>query len=132
MLKLFLGPSVPRAEALAAAKRPPVYPIEVVALVDTGASTTCIDPSVAHALGLTMTGYLDLKTVSSGAVPVRAARYDIQVLFPWSPPFSIAFEMPVVATDLTHLGVQALLGRVFPSRCLLVWNGPEDSMTFAF
>jgi hypothetical protein len=132
IVKLFLGPSVPRAEALAAAGRPPVYPIEVASLVDTGASTTCIDKSVAEQLGLIVTAYLDLKTVSSGDVLIPAARYEVQILFPWGPPFLIASEIPVVATELAHLGVRALLSRDVLSRCVLIWNGPEDSLTVCF
>jgi hypothetical protein len=72
IVNLFVGPSVPRTEALAAAGRPPVFPIEISALVDTGASTTLIDDSVAEELGLTVTGYLDLRTVSTGELLVTA------------------------------------------------------------
>lgn len=46
IIKLFVGSSLPHLETLAALDRPTVYPIEVAALIDTGASTTCIDKKV--------------------------------------------------------------------------------------
>ena len=132
IVKLFVGPSLPYLEALAELGRPTVYPIEVAALIDTGASTTCIDKSVAKTLGLIVTGHLDLKTVSSGEAFIPTLRHDVQILFPWSPPFSIASATPVAATELRHLGITMLLGRDVLSRCMLIWNGPEDSLTFCF
>jgi hypothetical protein len=132
VVSLYVGPSAPRAEALATAGRPPVYPIEVSALIDTGAALTCIEPSIAADLNLPMTGERYVHTASSGDEPLPSATYDVQLYLPWMPPLVIASQLPVVALDLRHLGVRMLLGRDVLSRGLLIYNGPEDQLTLAY
>src|SRR4051794_34187179 len=90
VVPLYVGPSAPRAEALEAAGRPPVYPIVVTALIDTGAAMTCIEPSIAADLNLSMTGVRYVHTASTGGEPSPSATYDVQLYIPWAPLVVIA------------------------------------------
>jgi hypothetical protein len=65
-----------RADALLAANQvvPPLQRMN--ALIDTGASCTCVDPAIISALGLTPTGSTQMLTPSTGAQPHTTDQYD--------------------------------------------------------
>ena len=71
--------SDPRRAALVAASRPVPNPILINGLLDTGASSTCIDPAVMQALGLTPTGFVPIVTPSTGSTPHMCEQYDVSI-----------------------------------------------------
>lgn len=131
-----IGVSEARRAALTAASEaiPNVVPIR--AIIDTGASSTCVDPSVLKtALNLTPTGNTTVVTPSTGNQPVNVDQYDICLLVPANPnetPFYIA-NLPVVCMELLgSQGFHALIGRDVLARCIFSYNGSIGWFTLAY
>jgi Aspartyl protease len=134
IIHVAVGPSATQAKLLEQAGRPPVLPILIQALVDTGARSTYVDFTVASDLGLTPTGESEVNSVTSGPQPALALTYDVQLQLvgPGPPHLIAATNLRVVALDLREFGVRLLLGRDVLARCLLIYNGPSDQFTFSF
>lgn len=127
--------STPRRAALLS-KGLPVPPARTVrALVDTGASCTCVDPAVLKALGLAPTGSVMVNTPSTGNVPHQVDQYDANIVIfaasnqmPYTPA-----PLPVVAVELfTQQGIHVLIGRDVLAGCVLHYNGSQGVFTLAY
>ena len=130
----FVGVSAARQAALQAAGQQVPMPVRIRALVDTGASATCIDPSVPVALGLTPTGNISMTTPSTGTTPHSADVYDVALLIPGPtfPPLTLP-TIPVAAVDLLQAqGFHALIGRDILGACVFHYNGAVGTFTLAF
>lgn len=129
-----VGVSQPRAAALKTAGQsiPQLMPIR--ALVDTGASCTCVDPSILTELNLTPTGIVNLNTPSTGTTPQQAEQFDVALFIPAPNGLPLFIKtMPVVASQLlASQGFHALLGRDVLSQCLFAYNGEFGVFTLAF
>lgn len=135
ILNAIVTVSEARASALRAAEQPIPTPVPIRALVDTGASCTCIDPSVLAALDLTPTGQVGLNTASSGQTPHSADQYDVGFVIPTGGGSSVPLflrTIPVVETELLPQGFHALLGRDILAQCILIYNGDIGFFTLAF
>lgn len=123
----YVAVSNPRGQALQAAGQPIPAPVPIQALVDTGASGTCIDPAVLSQLQIPQSGSVMVHTPTTGATPAAAAQYDVALIIPGAtsndPP--LVFEtIPVMASQLHQAqGIHALIGRDILSRCVLLYNG---------
>lgn len=83
--------------------------VTITALLDTGASTTCIAPAVAAALGLPIFGMRPMASATHAAVPVPLYICDLIIPFPGTT-HHIARGLPVL--EFTPPSTfQALLGR---------------------
>jgi len=126
--------SQPRAAALTAAGQQ-IPPAQLMnALVDTGASCTCVDPTIIQALGLTPTGNTSIHTPSTGATPHFTDQYDASLRIystTTQPPLEIPL-IPVIASDLHAQGIDALIGRDVLRFCLLNYDGQSEFFTVAF
>jgi hypothetical protein len=104
-----------------------------VALVDTGATLTCVHEPLLKELGLNPSG-----TVMGGtaAGQVQQALYMVRLTFPllgWT------VDLQVVGVNLSGQSTNteppqplaALLGRNLLQQCLLVWNGPGGFWTLS-
>lgn len=124
-----------RAAALRASGKPVPDVVPIQALVDTGASCTCVDPSVLAALMLSPTGSVRINTPSTGNQPQDADQYDVGLAIP-GPPGAIPLYLatvPVVAAELLQQHqIHALIGRDILSACVLVYNGTMGWFTLAF
>jgi len=135
VLSAFVAVSQARHAALTAAGQPVPSPVPIRALVDTGASCTCVDASVLAALGLTPTGSTQMMTPSTGATPHEALQYDVALAIPAAPPNPQPFykhTLPVVGSELSIQGIDALIGRDILKDCLLTYNGVVGFFTLAF
>lgn len=130
-----LGVSQARRSALVAAQQPVPSPIQIQALIDTGASGTCVDPSVLAQLGLTPTGSTLINTPTTGAQPVQADTYDVSLsiyALQGHPPLTHQ-TIPVVQAELlASQGFHALIGRDVLKECLLTYDGRSGLFSLAF
>lgn len=132
MVELYVGVSRPRREALEDAKQQVPQPIKIRGLVDTGASGTCVDSQALSSLGLSPTGQVPIHTPSTGGTPTLRPQYDVSITLS-HPDISMTMgEMPVIESQLSMQGIQALIGRDVLRQCLFVYNGEEDQFMLAF
>jgi hypothetical protein len=134
LLTAYIGVSQARHAALTAAGMPVPHGIQIQALIDTGASGSCVDPAILQALGLTPTGVTTICTPSSQAYP--AQQYDVGIAVPGATATHIPFlapNVPVIAAQLSApQGFQALFGRDLLADCLFLYNGPIGYFTLAW
>jgi hypothetical protein len=119
------------------AEQPPQQvsaPRQIRALIDTGASNTCVDPSVLTALGLTPTGTVSVVTPTTGATPAECDQYDVGIVIPApnGPPFVVGTIAVTAHEFLNAQGFHALIGRDVLSRCLFGYNGTTGLFTLAY
>lgn len=135
MIGMVIMVSAAKQAALQAAGQPIPTGQPVQALIDTGASHTCIDPMVFTALGLQPTGSVPMHTPSTGTTPMAADTYDITLVIP-GPQGAIPFvrqNIQVSAADLFHAqGFHVLLGRDILSQLLMTYNGSAGFFVLAY
>ena len=96
------------------------------ALVDTGASTSCIDAKLAKVLRLRI---IDRKPM--GGVHGYEDT-DIHLAYLFVPSLELPYAGPVCALPLSdNFGVAAILGRDFLSRCIMHYDGITGRVTIA-
>ena len=124
-----------RYAALTAAGQPIPALVPLRALVDTGASCTCVDPALISALGITPTGSIQVHTPSTGATPHTASQYDVSLVIPGAtagtPPY-VLHTIAVTEAALATQGIDALIGRDVLDGCVLTYNGTIKLFTLAF
>ncbi len=99
-----------------------------VALIDTGASISCVHEPVALALGLQPTGTMML---GGAAGSKEHNQYQVKASFPGSPLPDL--ELNVVGVNLEGQNNKiALVGMDILHQCVLIYNGPQGSFTLAF
>jgi len=98
----------------------PPTPITGVALIDTGASVTCIDDAAARGLGLPAIDVVTVASASHAASPQNV--YPIQVEIAGLP---VTIGAPrAVGAALAAQGLLLLIGRDVLQQCTLFYNGP--------
>lgn len=95
--------------------------IEVMALIDTGASSSVITPQVAAQLKLIHTGY---RTVSSVQDEQERPVYYGYIIFPWGS----GKEIPMVSCPLKLSQFGCLIGRDIMKHWYLTYNGSDGSI----
>ena len=120
------------SQLLAQNNSPIPAPLTGFALIDTGATHSCVDATKFAALGVNPTGTIQIGT-SSGSF--SKSTYPAKFRFPTAN-FELEFST-VIGADLSQQvihGVElvALLGRDFLTHCLLVYNGPVGLFTLSF
>ena len=93
-------------------------PVQGIALIDTGASLTCIDNAAAREAGLAV---VDVGTISSATdtaveVPIYAGKISVPGLP--SLPVTGAYGL-----DVSSQGLIAIIGRDVLEKCVFVYNG---------
>ena len=123
-----------RSTVLRSLGQPVPNAVPVRALVDTGASITCVDPQVMDQLDITPRGKATCLTPSTGEGHVFMDEYDVCISV-----YRDLHEAPcriddlaIVESVLEPQGFLVLLGRDFLSRCILHYNGVTRSYTLAF
>lgn len=136
LLRALVGVSASRRQALVAANLPVPPPVPITGLIDTGASGTCLDPTVLAQLGVTPTGVVSVATPSTGATPHQAQQFDVSLFIPGStphqPPLSLGAVPVIESSLLAQQGFHALIGRDILSLCVMVYNGDGGFFTLAF
>ena len=132
LLDLLVGVSKPRLEALQKAGKAPPNPVRIKGLIDTGASCTCIDPSVIKKLNIPPTGSVGISTPSTGSNTHTCNQYDVSINLLHPELVYTINILPIVESHLSSQGIDALIGRDVLANCLLVYNGQIEAYTLAF
>lgn len=134
MVEAFVGVSTGRVAALQQAQQPVPPPQRIRALIDTGASGSCMDPIVLRALGIQPTGVIAVNTPTTGMTPAICNQYDVSIVIP--APNSAPFQVPTTAVTehefFAAQGFHALIGRDILSRCVLIYNGQLGLFTLGY
>jgi hypothetical protein len=130
MLMGFIGVSQARRAALAGANQPIPNNVQIRGLIDTGASNTCVDPSVLTTLGLTPTGSVTVNTPTTGTQPATADQYDVSLLIPSAsqtqPPLVVG-NLPVMCAEL--LVAQGFHALIEETSCRAVFLPTMEQLT---
>lgn len=132
IVELFVGITDARRNALTTAGAPIPNWISARLLIDSGASSTCLDPSIIQPLGLTPTGSVAAQTPSTNGVAHNVALYDVQLAM--MHPVNVRFfdALAVAECHLKDQGIDGLLGRDVLEKCVLIVNGEAGHMTLCF
>jgi predicted aspartyl protease len=107
-------------------KTPPVA-ISGIALIDTGATSTCIDDAVAQQLQLPVVNVVNVASASHGSTVQNV--YPIQIEVTGLP---ISIEAPnAIGAALAAQGLLALIGRDVLQHCTLFYNGLTGEITLS-
>jgi hypothetical protein len=117
LLDLIIGVSAPRTVALSQANRPIPAAIPIRALIDTGASGSCVDQHVLKQLGVTPTGTVSIHTPSTGGAMHSCNQFDVSLVLSAQNFFRRFDVIPVIEADLSTQGIKHL-SDVTSSRCV--------------
>ena len=122
-----IGVSGPTADLLKGQGKPIPAPVEIMALIDTGASGTAVKPEVIHQLQLTPRGVAQIATPSSSAHPCNV--YDVSLTFPNGVmiPLITVMEVP-----LEGQRIQGLIGRDVLAHGILIYSGYTNTFSLSF
>jgi predicted aspartyl protease len=96
-----------------------------LALIDTGASNTCVDAQVAQELGLPVIDVGSMQSASHDKHPCNI--YPVQIVMP-----IITLNSPrTMGANLAAQGLLVLIGRDVLASCNLSYNGPSGQFTLA-
>ncbi len=104
-------------------------------LVDTGATCTCVDPSVMQELQIPPSGKTTILTPLTSDGPVSATQYDMALRIYASPsqhPLIVRNLAVIESALFDQQGFHALIGRDVLPKCVLVFNGGAGLYTLAF
>jgi hypothetical protein len=134
--------SRPRLLHLRQTRQPIPPPVSVVALIDTGAERTCVDPAVISRLALPRRspGFSGAPGVAVGPAIFGGASFGFSyeaglvILHPVTKPPSnlVIHEIEVEELPLAAFGIEAVIGRDVLAACVLVYDGPAGSVTLAY
>ena len=121
-----MGISSIAADAARRAKKELPQPIEIVAMIDTGATGTVIREDILENLKLKPIGVVPISTPSSHAI--NSLMYDVHLYLP----NNVSTDVLVVALPLRGQHIQCLIGRDFLSQGVFVYVGYDNSFTLSF
>ncbi len=98
-----------------------------LALIDTGASNTCIDDKAAQELGLPIIDVGKMTSASHEEHPCNIYPVQINIVG------FVSLNAPkAMGAALAAQGLLALIGRDVLERCTLFYNGPTSEITLSF
>jgi hypothetical protein len=103
-------------------------PISGYGLIDSGASSTCIDDDIAHTLGLPIIDQAIIATPSHDATSKNV--YPANIVFTGTAIKSNDFR--AIGASLSNQGIIALIGRDILSNFTLFYNGPFGEITISY
>jgi len=130
-----IGWSDAAAKALRTALRPVPPPVDVRALIDSGAESSCVDPAVTQALGLPVGGFVMANVPAHGGLTF-ATQHDasLTILHPSGDArLNLALgNLLMVELAIGVLGYQALLGRDVLAGCRFLFDGPAGRFELSY
>jgi hypothetical protein len=138
IIDAWIGVSLARRNALTEAGQAVPGPVQARALIDSGASHTCVDPAILKPLSLSPTGSTKVHSPTTGAIAEDRPTYDISLvilhtLYQQGVGPLIRNTMPVICTDLlSGQGIHVLIGRDVLQGCLFVLDGHSGTFSLAY
>lgn len=132
LVQVVIGVSDPRQQAMTAAGLPVPNPVTGTFLIDTGASTTCVDPSLIKALGIQPTGSVPIQTPSTQGAAHYCNTYDVLLYIPGGASGLYRAAMPIFETHLKSQGIDGLIGRDILDSCAMFYNGTTGQCTISY
>ena len=134
VVSVMVGMSMPRLSAMQAAGLPTPQMITGRFLVDTGASSTCVDPALIAPLGLPQIGTVAISTPSTNGQQHFCQQFDCALYIPGPVnTFGHFIEaLPIITTHLQSQGIDGLIGRDVLSRCTLTYIGSAGLISLSF
>lgn len=127
IIPVVIHPNAAFVIALQAAGKEIPQPVSGLALVDTGATTTCIDGETAVQMGLAANGTAKMSSASHDNTDCLT--YPVRLIFTgWNVNLDAAKAMGVA---IGKQGIIALVGRDLLQNCLLVYNGVDGTFSLA-
>jgi hypothetical protein len=135
LVEVLLGWSAAAAQQQRASLRPVVSPVQVGALLDTGAEMSCVDVSVIQQLGLPFAGTAPANLPAHGGLTFGALHdASLTILHPSGQirDYLIVLNLSVLELSLAPLGYQALIGRDVLARCRFLYDGPNNRFRLGY
>jgi hypothetical protein len=137
VVEVEVGVTAAHGRALTRSGQPVPQPLRLTALIDTGASRTCIDHRVRGLLRLRGFSTLVISTPTSGPAGQarrRLDKADLLILHPsGNPQQHLARNaFTVVAVPLGQLGVDVLIDRDLLARCRFVYDGQAGTLRLEY
>jgi len=126
ILEIQLAISKDLATVLTSKGTPIPNPIKAIAMIDTGATSSVINPDIVKALGISPTGTTKINTPSDCGVDCN--QYNLSFVFPNG---VILESSDVVEAPLTGQPIQCLLGRDLLRHGVLIYNGYMQQITLS-
>ena len=104
-------------------------------LIDTGASLSLVDPKIPQQLGLSPTGKVSIKTVSTGHETHDCNEFDVSItLLNREDEIELLFPYTPVAESTFHPaeGCEVIIGRNILQDCLFIYDGRARTFSFAY
>ena len=127
MCQVRIGVSEPAAHLLRQESKPVPNPVEIPALIDTGASGTAVKPEVIRQLQLTPRGVTNIATPSSAAHPCNV--YDVSLTFANG---VVVPVITVIEVPLEGQVIQGLIGRDVLAHGILIYSGYTNTFSLSF
>ncbi len=126
VLQVSVGLEQTMAKALAQQGKAVPAMISGLALIDTGASVSCIDETVAKNLKLPVVDVAKMTSASHSSHPCNL--YPMQILLP----AGVGFASPrAMGANLAVQGLVAIVGRDILQVCTLFYNGNAGQVTLS-
>jgi len=123
IIQIAVGASKAHADILTSLGEPVPRPFLLNALIDTGASCSCIDPAVVKELGWQPTGVAHILSPSTDSKPVICLQYDVSIQLVHPTMNRMFHNIQVAECELKEFGFHALIGRDILRACILIYNG---------
>lgn len=123
---LGIAVSTPLEETLRDKSQPIPVPVQVIAMIDTGATGTVIQHGVAGQLGLEPVGIAYINTPSSANV--QCNKYAVRLMFA----INVVVEAIVIEAPLQGQNIQCLIGRDVLAHGILIYIGYANQFTLSF
>lgn len=125
VVEIILTPSVQFQKIIGASSSSKT--VKVLAMIDTGATSTVIRDGLATLLGINPVSDCLINTPSS--TNHRCLQYDVQIVFPNNVSIS---SCVVTEAPLQNQHIQCLIGRDILQQCVFIYTGHTNSYTLSF
>lgn len=136
LIEVEIGVSHLRARALQASGLRVPKPTKIWALIDTGASVTCIDPTIAKNLQISPSSIGHMHTSSTGKASTEVEQFDISLTISGSQGRGNSLEFLNLRSSACDLAAvnpfHVLIGQDVLAHCVLIQNGVHGSFTLTF